>query len=365
MVADAPSERFVCFVDDRAAGQFDLVRGNVQMIRVPQTVSPTLAAAADGRRRVSDMLRLTRAVAREPLDVFFSPSIYTYFPLPPQLPAVITVHDAIAERYPELTLPSWQSRVFWRAKVALALWSARLILTVSNFAADEISAVLRVPRSRMRVALEAPAAVYTPSDSPDAIARVAARVGLPAASRWFIYVGGFGPHKSVNLIVNAHAAVARAFEPAPHLVLVGAIAGDVFHSDAARIRQSVADAGTGELVHWTGFLPDQDVRHLHSGAVALLLPSMCEGFGLPAVEAAACGTPVIATTASPLPDLLAGGGIFVAPGDEVALRTAMFELLRNEPARQVMGLRARARAGDLSWTRGARAALGALREAAG
>jgi glycosyltransferase involved in cell wall biosynthesis len=364
MADHAPSDSFVCFVDARAAERFDLVRGNVRAVQVDQTVSPTIAAAADGRRRVGDMLRLTRAVSREGLDVFFSPSIYTYFPLPPRLPAVVTVHDAIAERYPELTLPSFQARAFWRAKVALALWQARLILTVSPFAADEIATVLHVARRRVRVALEAPALAYTPSDSPADVATVAAKVGLPPASRWFVFVGGFSPHKNVNLIVKAHASVARTCVPAPHLVLVGALTGDVFHGDHERIRTAIAAAGTGALVHWTGFLPDEELRHLHSGAVALLLPSLCEGFGLPAVEAAACGTPVIATTSSPLPELLAGGGLFVAPGDEGALRSALVELLDHETARRAMGLRARERAGELSWSRSAQSALGALQEAA-
>ena len=117
-------------------------------------------------------------------------------------------------------------------------------------------------------------------------------------------------------------------------------------------------------MHWTGFLPDEELRHLHSGAVALLLPSLCEGFGLPAVEAAACGTPVIATTSSPLPELLAGGGLFVAPGDEGALTSALVELLDHETARRTMGLRARERASELSWARSARSAHGALQEAA-
>src|SRR5262249_44900546 len=106
------------------------------------------------------------------------------------------------------------------------------------------------------------------------------------------------------------------------------------------------------------------LRHLHSGAVALVLPSENEGFGLPAVEAAACGTPVIATTESPLPGLLEGGGLFVPPRDERALATAIERPARNEPLRRSLGARAREQALALSWPRGARAALDALEEAA-
>jgi glycosyltransferase involved in cell wall biosynthesis len=364
MAAEAPAHEFACFVDDRAAERFNLKLPNVRAVRVAQSASPTTAAAADGHRSLPDMLRLTRAVAREKLDVFFSPSVYTYFPLPPRLPAVVTIHDAIAERYPHLTLPSRRARLFWHSKIALAVWQARLILTVSEFAADEIAEVLRVPRSRLRIALEAPAASYAPSTSPSEIAAIAARVGLPPGSRWFVYVGGFGPHKNVDVIVKAHADVARASASPPHLVLVGALAGDVFHSDQARIQRAIAEAGTERLVHWPGFLPDAELKHLHSGAVALLLPSMCEGFGLPAVEAAACGTPVVATTASPLPQLLQGGGLFVPPGDQAALTAALRQLLIDEPARRSMGARAQQRAGELSWLRGARAALDVVREAA-
>ena len=360
----ATSHSFVCFVDARAAERFDLSRPNVRMVRVRQLVSPTTASAAGRRRAVSDMFRLTRAVAGESLDVFFSPSVYTYFPLPWRLPAVVTVHDTIVERHPELTMPTFRSRIFWRTKVWFALRQARLVLTVSDFAADEIATVLRVPRKRIRVALEAPAPAFAPSRSPSDVDAVAMRVGLPPGCRWFVYVGGFNPHKHVDLIVKAHAEAARACVPAPHLVLVGSLTDDVFHAHQEQIRASIANAGTRALVHWAGFLPDVELRHLYSAAVALLLPSACEGFGLPAVEAAACGTPVVATTASPLPQLLEGGGIFVPPGDEAGLAAALIDMLGNERARRAMGCRARERANRLSWSQGAQAALEALREAA-
>jgi alpha-1,3-rhamnosyl/mannosyltransferase len=157
----------------------------------------------------------------------------------------------------------------------------------------------------IRVALEAPAAAYRPSEAAD-IAAAASRLGLPPGARWFAYVGGFSPHKNVHLIVRAHNAIAAGRANPPYLLLVGARDGDAFYSDHKRIRDSIAASDVSDAVRWTGFVPDGELRHLLSGATALLLPSECEGFGLPAVEAAACGAPVIATTASPLPELLKG-----------------------------------------------------------
>lgn len=365
LTASAPDWTFVYFVDARARAQMDGGAPNVQIVEVAQSASPTDAAAADGSRSPLDMLRLSRAVARTRLDVFFSPSVYTYFPLPPRLPAVITVHDAIADRFPELTLPSTRARLFWRAKVTLALWQAKLVLTVSDYAAAEIENVLRVPRSRIRVAVEAPSAGYTPSHSADDIAAAAARVGLADGARWFIYVGGFNPHKNVDLLVRAHARLVRRIGPdAPCLLLVGTLSDDVFHGDLAKIRAAIADEGTASRVIWAGFVADDQLRHLHSGALALALPSTAEGFGLPAVEAAACGKPVVATTASPLPGLLEGGGIFVAPGDVDALADALATLADDEAVRASMGARALARAAVLTWTRSAACVRAALEEAA-
>jgi len=364
MATTGHDHEFVCFLDERAAARFELTAGNVRTVVVPQRASPTKAASADSYRSPGDMLRLSRALAREPLDVFFSPSVYTYFPLPPRLPAVVTIHDAIAERYPRLTLPSARARLFWRLKVRLALWQARLVLTVSEFAAREIAQVHRIPPARIRIALEAPSAAYRPSGSTAEIQALARRIGVPPGGRWLTYVGGFNPHKNVDVLVRAHRDVSSRLTRPLHLVLIGTVQGDVFHGNLAAIREAIRACGTGDLVLWPGFLPDHDIRHLHSGAVALVLPSQNEGFGLPAVEAAACGTPVIATTESPLPHLLEGGGLFVSPGDEHGLSAAIEFLATDEAMRQRLGARARERASALSWPRGARAALDALEEAA-
>ncbi len=364
MVRQAPEVEFVCFLDPASAAAFTLEAPNVRRLVVAQGTAPTAAAAADGYRAPLDMLRLTRAVWRTPTTVFWSPTVYTYFPLPPGQRAVVTVHDAIAERFPELTLPSPRARLFWKLKVRLALAQARLVLTVSEYSARDLATVLGVDRARIRVTVEAPAEGFRPSEAPALAQAAAERAGVPSGAAWFTYVGGFNPHKHVDAIVRAHAALCRGLAEPPHLLLVGTVDKDVFHGDQAGIRRAIAAAGTEALVHWTGFVPDEELRHLHSGAVALLLPSACEGFGLPAVEAAACGTAVVATTASPLPELLEGGGVFVPPGDAAALEAAMRRLLADAPYRRGLAATALVRAGALSWDRGAEAALAALREAA-
>ena len=364
MASVGRDHEFVCLLDERAAARFDLVAGNVRSIVVPQAASPTTAASADSYRSPFDMLRLSRALSREKLDVFFSPTVYSYFPVPPGLPVVVTLHDAIAERFPQQTLPSARARLFWRMKVKLAVWQARLVLTVSEFAAKEIAEVHGIPPGRIRVALEAPASDYRPSQSRDEIGALARRIGLPPDARWLTYVGGFSPHKNLDVMVRAHHKVSARLSQPLFLVLIGALSGDAFLSNLSAIRETVRTCGTDGLVLWPGFLPDADIRHLHSGALALVLPSENEGFGLPAVEAAACGTPVIATTASPLPVLLDGAGLFVAPRDEAGLAAAIERLATDEPLRQRLSAMAAARASALSWPRGARAALDAIEEAA-
>jgi alpha-1,3-rhamnosyl/mannosyltransferase len=363
MVSGAPGSEWVFFMEPETAAAFDLAGPNVRTAVIALGSAPARAASAGGSRRLVDLLRLTRAVARERPDVFFSPSVYTWFPLPPGQRAVVTIHDTIVERFPALTVPTRRARWFWNAKVRLALAQARLVLTVSAYSARELAAVLRVPADRIRVAGAAPSDGFSPGSLEEA-GRIARRLGVPAGRRWFVYVGGFNPHKRLDTIVEAHARVAAGSREAPHLLLVGSVEDDVFHGNAEAIREAIRAAGTESLVHWAGFVPDPELRHLHTASLGLLLASEAEGFGLPAVEAAACGSPVIATTRSPLPELLEGGGLFVEPGDAAALAAAMLRFMDDESARVAFGRTALARAGALRWERSAEEAMKVLAEAA-
>jgi len=366
MFAAGSAHEFVVYVERRNAERLKVAAPNVRVTAVDCGAAPSEAAAADGYRSPGDMLRFTRAVRRERPDAFFFPTVYSYFPLLPARGVVVTVHDTIAERFPELTLPSRRARLFWKLKVWAALRQARIVLTVSEYSAADIAARLGVPRERLRVTSEAPAPAYGAAVTPSEVLDASRAAGVPSGARWFTYVGGFNPHKRVDVLLRAHARLAFRAGPgrdAPHLLLVGSLDSDVFHGCRADLVRLVGTLGTGALVHWTGFVPDERLRALHAGSVACVLPSECEGFGLPAVEAAAAGAPVVATRESPLPSLLEGGGLFVTPGDVDGLADALGALAGDETGRLERAARAKERAKLLSWRRAAESALAAIEEA--
>jgi glycosyltransferase involved in cell wall biosynthesis len=363
MAASAPGDEFVCFLDPLSETSFGVGLPNIRKVVVSDIrEAPVRAASAATSRSLHDMLRLTNAVRAARLDVFFSPAVYSYFPLPPGLRAVVTIHDAIPEKFPDLTLPSWRARLFWKLKVRLAIMQARRILTVSDYAANDLVRILGIPRDRIAVATEAASATFYPAAGESLTPALAHLVG---DRRWFTYVGGFNPHKNVPVLIRAHAAVSRELgNVAPILLLVGTRNRDEFFSEVPTILSEIERQGTGSLVKWTGFLEDDILRSIHSRSVGLILPSDTEGFGLPAVEAAACGSPIIATRESPLPELLAGGGFFLAPRDENALMSAMRDLATNDELHRRLGQAALERARRLTWEHSAAAALASIREAA-
>jgi glycosyltransferase involved in cell wall biosynthesis len=363
MAALAPADEFVCFLDALSESSFGVDLPNIRKVVVSDIREARVRAASVAiNRSLNDILRLTNAVRAEPLDVFFSPAVYSYFPLPPGLRAVVTIHDAIPEKFPDLTLPSWKARLFWKLKVRLALMQARRILTVSNYAANDLVRILGIDRDRITVATEAASAAFYPATGENLTPALAELVG---DRRWFTYVGGFNPHKNVPVLIRAHAAVSRELgNDAPILLLVGTRNRDEFFSEVPTILSEIERQGTGSLVKWTGFLEDEILRSIHSRSLGLVLPSDTEGFGLPAVESAACGSPIIATRESPLPELLAGGGFFVAPRDENALISAMRELATDSDLNRRLGQAALVAARRLTWEHSAAAALASIREAA-
>ena len=355
-------DEFVLFIDRTSAVDALRFLPHCTVVEVETRVAPSKAASAAGSRTPADVLRMSAAVYRHRPDAFFFPTVYSWFPLPLGVPSVVTIHDAIAERFPSIVVPGFRARTLWRLKLALAIRQARRILTVSEYAREDIARIHSIPLDSIAVAVEAPAAVYHPSTAEEAASEVR-KLGVDPADGWFVYVGGMSPHKNVPNLVRCFSRLAAELDRPPALILAGPVEDDVFHGEHETVMREIIAGGVEDLVKWAGYVADESLRRIFSGALALVLPSRCEGFGLPAVEAAACGAPAIATTESPLPTLLDGGGIFVRPGDDDGLYRAMRELATDGEMRATMGARALDCARRLSWDVAARAALDTIRGA--
>jgi glycosyltransferase involved in cell wall biosynthesis len=329
--------------------------GALAPVRLVRTRATTIAAAsAQGRRTLRDLATMSRAFADRALDVLLFPTVYSFVPVVSRARKLVLFHDVTAERYPTLTLHSRSARWFWRAKVALGRLQADAIVTVSEYSRQGLADELGIELSRIHVVGEASDPAFRVLERPEPTAALRAK-GIVGQHRAVVYVGGFSPHKNLERLVSVFAHLARdvAFGDVD-LIMVGEYGHETFYSCYSGVRAAVETSGLNGRVIFTGYLPDEDLVALLNIASVLVLPSMTEGFGLPAVEAAACGCPVIATKASPLPALLGDAARFIDPRDPEDLESAMRSVIGSEEERKRMRRAGLDAAGRLSWTAAAR-----------
>ena len=171
---------------------------------------------------------------------------------------------------------------------------------------------------RLAVVPEAPDPAFTPRPAAE-IERALAAIGLGAGQRYVLYAGGISPHKDIGTLLDAYAIVRAAGTEPPKLVVAGALDGDSYLSAAAAVRAQIASLGLGDDVVLPGFVSDDVLACLYSGAATVALPSLAEGFGLPAVEAAACGAPVVLSDIPAHRETLGEDALFFPPRDAALL----------------------------------------------
>lgn len=362
---DQPRGHELCLFVDRPPPAL-MQRPGVEIILVPTTQAVTEAAVASGSRSLRDLWAFSRATATAGLDLMFFPAVYSWFPLRPGLRSVVTFHDAIAEHFPKLVFPDWRGRWLWALKVRLARLQASRIMTVSHAAKIEISTYLGIAPQYIDVVSEAADDYFRPITDADVRAAARRRAGLPAQAALLMYVGGLAPHKNlVGLLAGFSQARSQGGLEQVHLAMVGDLKGDGFHSHYEELQAIVnADAQLRTHVHFTGFVPDADLAALYSDAVALCLPSFSEGFGLPAIEAMACGTPVLGSRAGSIPEVVGDAGILFDPHQPAEIAQAIRHVV--QVSGEAAGLRQKAltRSRLFTWSHAAELAWDCLERAA-
>jgi len=327
---------------------------------VQTTTSQATAAGERSSRSVTDVLGLTRAVRRIGFDAFLFPSLQTWFPWP-GAPTVIGVHDTLSSELPELTIPRRLDRWRWRAKEKLAVHQAKTVFAVSVASQEAVANRFGLAPDSIPVVPEAPDAVFT-RRGPDEVER--ARNAIGVTREYVLFAGGISPHKDVTGLVDAYARVRQRMHDAPALVLAGALDDEVYASSADKVRERIAEHGLNGHVLLPGFVPDDVLAELYTGALLVINPSLGEGFGLPAVEAAACGAAVLLSDLPAHRESLGDAAAYAPPGDYQALADAMIRLITDANLRTDLGARARERVSRLTWDEAAKTLGSILREAA-
>jgi glycosyltransferase involved in cell wall biosynthesis len=333
----APDEQWILYVD-RPPGPA-LAGVEVRCLPWPQ-------------RLLWSLWHAPRDLRRRPVDVFHG---VTGFELPGRGPwaLVTTVHDLVPLRLPHLV----PARHRWAVRCLLggALRRAQRVIAVSETTRGEILARYRLAPARVVVVPEAAAPHFAPPPAP-ALAATRARYGL--ARPYVLFVGFLEPKKNLDGLLQAVARVRRTGAwGETELVVVGAPGWGPAPATRAHA------LGLDGAVRFVGAAPDADLPALYGGALAFAFPSLWEGFGLPALEAMAAGTPVVASNRGALPEVTAGAALLVDPSPG-PIAEALERLLVEPALRERLRLAGLARAAQFSWARTARETLSVYRAAA-
>ncbi len=294
-------------------------------------------------------LRFAAALWRARPDVTFVPA-HT-LPLAFPGPAVVTVHDLGYVYFPEAHPGLSRRYLDWSTRHSAR--RATRIIADSLATARDLAAHYAVPQDRVSVIYPGVDESLARETHAERLAAVRARYGLPAT--YLLFVGTLQPRKNVARIVQAYARWRRA-EGRSDVGLV--LAGQQGWLYDPRWTSGV------EGVTLTGYIDEDDVAALYSGALALVFPSLHEGFGFPVLEAMRCGTPVITSSTSSLPEVAGDAALLVNARDEAAIAQAIAQIVADEGLRASLAARGFAQADRFSWRRAAEQTLRVLEQVA-
>jgi glycosyltransferase involved in cell wall biosynthesis len=268
-------------------------------------------------------------------------------------PTVITAHDVSWVRYPEYHPP--HRLALLRANFPKALERADRVIVVSDFVREELQACFSVAPEKLSVVYNGVSPRFRPY-SAEATRDVLTRHGL-VHGRYFAAVGTLEPRKNLHTALAAHSRLPAAVRRAVPLALIG-VEGWLTDSLHTALSASLKDGTVRKL----GYVPDHELPLLTAGALALVYPSIYEGFGLPVLEGMASGVPVLHSTAQALQEVVGGAGLMCDPIDTEGFAEAMRALIDDGALRERLIAAGSARACHFSWRRTAEETLGVYRQ---
>jgi glycosyltransferase involved in cell wall biosynthesis len=295
-----------------------------------------------------------RAILNDHLDVFWSAMYIPHAALPSDVATILTVHDLEWRLYPEtMSLGTYYAH---RLLVWPSVRQAGRIVSDSESTARDLHRVLNIPESRIEVIHLGVGSAYRPQDPERAAQYVAGKYGV--SNHYALAVGTVQPRKNLVTLVEAMKILRDRADGSLQLLVAGARGWKNTKLDETIRRLGL----TADDIRFLGVVPEEDLPVLYSGSRLFVFPSLYEGFGLPLVEAMACGVPVIASNTSSIPEVVGDAALLVPPTQPEGFAEAIQRVRSDENLRRTMIEKGLSRAGCFGWDKAARQLLECMRK---
>jgi glycosyltransferase involved in cell wall biosynthesis len=294
-----------------------------------------------------------RMMIRDRLDIFWGTAAMLPLALPSAVAKVVTIHDLIWPLYSEIVDPF--NRCMHWLFVERSVRQADRVIAVSQSTARDLQRVWEVPESKIEVVHHGVSPAYRPQDPRAAAEHVASKYGV--SKDYILTVGTLVPHKNLVTLVEAMRILRERRELSFQLLVVGAKGWN-----SGKLLAAVQRAGfTGRDIRFLGFVPEEDLPMLYSGSCSFVFPSLYEGFGLPLVEAMACGVPIVASNTSSIPEVVRDAALLVPPAQPEAFAEAILRVRSDNDLRRTMTEKGLCQAACFRWEKAARQLLECMR----
>lgn len=337
----APNERLLLLCDPSRPSRWQLPMPSAQVVWLETTVSPFSLA---------QQWQIPRCLREIKADVYHSP--YYLMPYRPGRPTLLTFYDLIPQRFPQYVSP--RARLLTHLFTRLALRAADHVVAISEYTRQDTLAAYPLAAAKV-TAVPLAADPHFKPQPPTELERIRARYNLPP--NYVLYLGINKPHKNLVNLLAAWEKIVQEVAAPPQLVIAGA--WDDRYPEA---KATAVAAGLTELVTFLGPVEEADLPGLYGGAALFVFPSQYEGFGLPVIEAMACGTAVACARASSLPEVGGEAAAYFDPANPAEITAVLYHLLTDETARQRRQTLGLTQAKQFSWEKTAVATLALYRQ---
>ena len=290
------------------------------------------------------------------MDVYLVPQNGIGLPKSKTCPFIITLHDVIPYKLPETVGPQYLN--IYTREIPEIIPMCDGIVTVSNFSKQDIAKTLNFPEDKIFVTHLAAEDIYFPQNKEKCREFIKAKYGIE--DKFILYVGGFSPRKNIKGLIQAFSKIKLKLKENYKLVILGKKGRSYYD-----YRDLAYNLGIKDDVVFTGYVPVEELPVFYNASSMLCYPSFYEGFGLPPLEAMACGTPVIASDITSIPEVLGEDALYINPYDIDDIAEKLFMLVDDEKLRTRLAFNGLRRSTLYSWKRTALETIQALSKIAG